>query len=84
VAKADHLVGLLVASGQSARTTPGPPSLPLRGRNEILTSVGSHMDRLLSGSGTVLVIEGRAGMGKSRLLDEIAAIGGRGCHANHL
>ena len=57
--------------------TRGESSLPLRGRNRMLTTIGSHLDRLLSGSGTVLVIEGRAGMGKSRLLDEIAAIGMR-------
>ncbi len=55
----------------------GESLLPLRGRNEMLSTIGSQLDRLLSGAGTVLVIEGRAGMGKSRLLDEIAAMGSR-------
>ena len=77
VAKSGQLVGPPSASGASVRPTPGQSSLPLRGRNEILTHVGSHLNRLLSGAGTVLVIDGRAGMGKSRLLDEIAAIGTR-------
>jgi DNA-binding CsgD family transcriptional regulator/tetratricopeptide (TPR) repeat protein len=71
------MVGLGGGSGRGDRASPVQSSLPLRGRNEILTSVGSHLDRLLSGAGTVLVIEGRAGMGKSRLLDEIAAISTR-------
>jgi hypothetical protein len=57
--------------------TRGESSLPLRGRNQMLTTIGSQLDRLLSGAGTVLVVEGRAGMGKSRLLDEIAAMGSR-------
>jgi DNA-binding CsgD family transcriptional regulator/tetratricopeptide (TPR) repeat protein len=69
------MVALRSPVGRRDHSTLGRSLLPLRGRDEILTIVGSHLDRLLSGAGTVLVIEGRAGMGKSRLVDEIAAIG---------
>ena len=36
--------------------------------------LGQHLDQLLSGVGTVIVVEGGAGMGKSRLLREVAAM----------
>jgi hypothetical protein len=49
----------------------------LRGRDTELTVIGSHLDRLLSGVGTVVVLEGPAGMGKSRLLAEVAVLGQR-------
>ena len=49
----------------------------LRGRESELTAIGEHLDRLLSGAGTVVVIEGRAGMGKSRLLSEVATMAER-------
>jgi DNA-binding CsgD family transcriptional regulator len=49
----------------------------LRGRDTELTVIGSHLDRLLSGVGTVVVLEGHAGMGKSRLLAEVAVLGQR-------
>jgi hypothetical protein len=50
--------------------------LPLRGCNDRLSTIGSQLDRLLAGAGTVLVIEG-CWHGKSRLMDEIAAMGSR-------
>src|ERR1700730_3293266 len=49
----------------------------VRGRDAELTVIGSHLDRLLSGVGTVVVLEGRAGMGKSKLLAEVAVLGRR-------
>ena len=53
------------------------PSSHLRGRDAVLVTIGEHLDKLLSGVGTVLVIEGEAGMGKTRLLDEVAQMAGR-------
>jgi len=63
-------------------TTHGPDATAegedrVRGRDGELTLIGEHLDRLLSGVGTVVVIEGRAGMGKSRLLAEVARMAGR-------
>jgi DNA-binding CsgD family transcriptional regulator len=42
----------------------------LRGRDRELAVVGEMLDRARSGEGAVLLVEGRAGMGKSRLLAE--------------
>lgn len=42
----------------------------IRGRDAELEVIGELLDRVRSGSGAVLLIEGAAGMGKSRLLDE--------------
>jgi len=49
----------------------------VRGREAELTVLGGHLDRLLAGVGTAAVIEGRAGMGKSRLLGEVARLATR-------
>ena len=54
------------------------PSGPMvRGRDAELTILGQHLDQLLSGVGTVVLVEGGAGMGKSRLLAEVAAMARR-------
>src|SRR6476659_6193922 len=53
------------------------PASRVRGRDGELTALGEHLDRLLSGVGTVVLIEGAAGMGKSRLLAEVAEMAGR-------
>src|ERR1700685_221409 len=42
----------------------------IRGRDAELGAIGELLDRVRSGSGAVLLIEGAAGMGKSRLLAE--------------
>jgi DNA-binding CsgD family transcriptional regulator len=42
----------------------------IRGRDAELGVLGEHLDRVRSGSGVVLIIEGAAGMGKSRLIGE--------------
>ena len=42
----------------------------IRGRDAELGVLGELLDRVRSGSGGVLLIEGAAGMGKSRLLGE--------------
>ena len=49
----------------------------VRGRDAELTLLGQHLDQLLSGFGSVVVVEGGAGMGKSRLLGEVAAMARR-------
>ena len=77
--------GMGVDCEPSRSSSDAPPSGPVpmtsawrvRGRDAELTVIGSHLDRLLSGVGTVVVLEGHAGMGKSRLLAEVAGLGKR-------
>ncbi len=57
--------------------TQSAPVQTVRGRDAELTVLGQHLDQLLSGVGTVVVVEGGAGMGKSRLLKEAAAMASR-------
>ena len=59
------------------RATESRSSSVVRGRDAELTLFGQHLDQLLSGTGTVVVVEGGAGMGKSRLLVELAAMARR-------
>jgi predicted ATPase len=47
---------------------------PVRGRDIELTALRVHLDQVVSGAGTVALVEGGAGMGKSRLLAEVAAM----------
>jgi DNA-binding CsgD family transcriptional regulator len=54
-----------------------PPNETVRGRDPELTVLGQQLDQLLSGVGTVVLVEGGAGMGKSRLLGEVATMAGR-------
>ena len=42
-----------------------------------MTLLGQHLDQLLSGIGSVVLVEGGAGMGKSRLLGEVAGMARR-------
>jgi len=56
----------------STRTMAGGQAIPVRGRGAELTALGQHLDRLRSGVGSVVLIEGGAGMGKSRLMNEVA------------
>src|SRR3984957_5066713 len=53
------------------------PIQTVRGRDAELTVLGQQLDQLLSGVGTVVFVEGGAGMGKSRLLGEVAAMARR-------
>lgn len=48
-----------------------------RGRDHELALLGEELDRVRSGSGAVIVIEGAPGMGKSRLIGEAAGIARR-------
>jgi DNA-binding CsgD family transcriptional regulator len=51
--------------------TQGPP---LRGRGEELAAIGARLDEVRSGVGSVIIVEGRAGLGKTRLLDACASM----------
>ena len=59
------------------RATERAPIQTVRGRDAELTVLGQHLDQLLSGIGSVVLVEGGAGMGKSRLLGEVAAMARR-------
>ena len=59
------------------RATGRAPAQTVRGREAELTVLGQHLDQLLSGIGSVVLVEGGAGMGKSRLLGEVAGMAGR-------
>src|SRR5579864_369027 len=50
------------------------PALELHGRDAELALIRAELERLSDGAEAVIVVEGAAGMGKSRLLAEIAAI----------
>ncbi|MGH7877318.1 MAG: ATP-binding protein [Candidatus Dormibacteraceae bacterium] len=62
---------------QIVRGTESAPTPTVRGRDAELTVLGQHLDRLLSGVGTVVLVEGGAGMGKSRLLGDVVAMARR-------
>jgi predicted ATPase len=49
----------------------------VRGRDAELAAVGVQLDRVRSGTGAVVLVEGEPGMGKSRLLAEAARIARR-------
>jgi DNA-binding CsgD family transcriptional regulator len=50
-------------------TAGGIQRLPLRGRDDELAAMGACLDEVRSGVGAVILVEGRAGLGKTRLLD---------------
>src|ERR1700688_392452 len=64
-------------SRQMVRTTDSARIQTVRGRDAELAVLGQHLDQLLSGIGSVVLVEGGAGMGKSRLLGEVAAMAHR-------
>jgi predicted ATPase len=47
--------------------------VPFFGRDGRMAALSEQLDRARGGAGTVVLVEGDAGMGKSRLLDETAA-----------
>ena len=49
-------------------------SLPLRGREKELTAVRERLTQISQGAGGVFVVEGSAGLGKTRLIDDSAKI----------
>jgi DNA-binding CsgD family transcriptional regulator len=48
--------------------------LPFLGRNPQMAILSEHIDSVASGVGSVLLVEGDAGIGKSRLLEEVAEV----------
>jgi DNA-binding CsgD family transcriptional regulator/tetratricopeptide (TPR) repeat protein len=52
---------------------PAIPSLPVRGRDAQLASLEEHLERVRSGVGSVVLIEGGPGLGKTRLLQAARA-----------
>ena len=53
------------------------PTPVVRGRDAELASIGVQLDRVRSGAGAVVLVEGEPGMGKTRLLDEAARVARR-------
>jgi DNA-binding CsgD family transcriptional regulator len=53
------------------------PLTPVRGRDDVLGAVSAQLDRVRTGVGSVVMLEGGAGLGKSRLLTEITAMARR-------
>lgn len=53
------------------------PTPTVRGRDAELATLGVELDRVRSGVGAVVLVEGAPGMGKSRLLSEAGRIAGR-------
>jgi DNA-binding CsgD family transcriptional regulator len=51
--------------------------VPFCGRDGQMAVLGEQLDRARGGAGPVVLVEGDAGMGKSRLLDEVAAVARR-------
>jgi DNA-binding CsgD family transcriptional regulator len=49
----------------------------VRGRDAELASIGVQLDRVRSGAGAVVLVEGEAGIGKTRLLEEAARVARR-------
>jgi DNA-binding CsgD family transcriptional regulator len=52
----------------------GTGALPVRGRDEELAAVDTRLDEIRSGVGSVIIVEGRAGLGKTRMLDACATM----------
>jgi DNA-binding CsgD family transcriptional regulator len=58
------------ASGRLAMTVDGP--MPLRGRDHQVLAIGAAIETVIDGRPGVVLIEGSAGYGKSRLLEDTA------------
>src|SRR3954447_9655443 len=83
-AHADHIARSCDAAGRPARhrrlATLSPTTSPapvVRGRDAELAAIGAQLDRVRSGAGAVVLVEGEPGMGKTRLLAEAARVARR-------
>jgi DNA-binding CsgD family transcriptional regulator len=47
---------------------------PVRGRGDELAAIGARLDQIRSGVGSVIIVEGRAGLGKTRMLEACASM----------
>ena len=52
----------------------GTRERPLRGRAAEVAAIGARLDEVRSGVGSVIIVEGRAGLGKTRLLEACASM----------
>jgi DNA-binding CsgD family transcriptional regulator len=52
-------------------------TVPFCGRDSEMAALSEQLDQARGGAGTVVLVEGDAGMGKSRLLDEAVAVARR-------
>ena len=68
-----HVAQVLV--DDASVSTSGRTEVPavLRGRDAELATIGQHLRDAKAGRGSLVLVEGRAGFGKSRLLDEARA-----------
>src|ERR1700735_5773313 len=53
------------------------PRPPLRGRERELAAIRRRLAQVQAGTGCVVVVEGSAGLGKTRLLDECVSMAGQ-------
>jgi hypothetical protein len=60
------LEGATLGDVHSLRVTASNPPLPLGGREEQLAAVREDLEQVRSGVGAVIVVEGRAGLGKTQ------------------
>src|SRR5260370_19630993 len=56
---------------------PAAPAQPLRGRDAEMAVIDAALGEARDGRGSVVVVEGGAGLGKSRLLEEAVRLAGR-------
>lgn len=68
-----EITALLPRPHRQMRPTPGTRTRVLLGRVEELSALAASVDEALAGGFALVLVEGEAGFGKSRLLDELAA-----------
>src|SRR5258708_8201659 len=56
---------------------PAAPAPPLRGRDADMAAIDAELGAARDGRGSVLLVEGGPGLGKSRLLEEAVSLAGR-------
>src|SRR5216684_2690169 len=56
---------------------PAAPAQPLRGRNAEMAAIDAALGAARDGRGSVLLVEGGPGLGKSRLLEDAVSLAGR-------